>query len=512
MPLVAPLLLLLAVAIWAGVFLRYGSVLLLALAILVAGTVFGPAFYAVEGPFQISSERVLFAALVPLFFIHRWAGRSDPKPLSRGDWLVLGLTGYLACSSLIGGSNSASGNTIARWLFYVALPCGMYFAARGSRITERDLRWLCNGFLGLGIYLAVIAWLEGFGLHSLILPRYIANPEYWEFFGRARGPLLNPAANGILLTAALGVSVTRWLDAGRFGRLAYAAATLLLLGACYFTLTRCVWLGAATAIGWIIFLRLPTRWRIWSLACVVICGGLLATTLGEDLLKLKRDEQLSASASLESIKLRPMLAAIAWEMFQDQPLVGHGFGHYLDHNGPYAEAHAWEMPLRTATSYVQHNVVLSMLVDTGVIGTCLYLATLAWWCLLAWKLQRHSNNDPTLKTFAGLTMAIGLAYWINGMFQDATIFPMIHMFLWTIGGLLVGLAVRGYQTVGVVTSHVYEPRDRGAAQHKSQGHDGYPHRDHATTSLSSWANVLGPNGLGPNAIGPSRAKPPGQPR
>ena len=448
------LLMAIAVTVWSVVLLRYGSIMAVSLVLLLAGTLFGPAFLHFDGPFQVSSERVLFCALIPFAIVHWRLGWTDPKPLSRGDWLLVAFTAFLAISACQGGATSESGSTIARWLFYVAMPTTMYFVLRGSRIQKSDLTWLCTFMLGLGCYLACMAGLEALKVTGLVFPRYIVDPEIWEFYGRARGPLLNPSANGILMSAALGVAISRFFTSQlRAGRIGYAALALLNLAGCYFTLTRCVWLGAAVIASGLVFIRLPRTVQVWVVATTIIFAVLGGTSVSKSLMKLKRDENLSAEASLQSIQLRPLLAVMAWEMFKDKPLRGHGFGHYLDHNSAYVHRRQWNMPLETASNYIQHNIILSMLVDTGLIGCGMYVSLLLWWSVLAGKLRRRLGDDPVMVNTSELFIAILVAYGINGMFQDATIFPMIHMFLMSIAGICTGVWIRGGYAVSDDRDH-----------------------------------------------------------
>ena len=82
----------------------------------------------------------------------------------------------------------------------------------------------------------------------LVFPRYIASAAYPEFFGRGRGPYLNPAANGMVLGLGLCAAPMLWPRLGGCAKLLLLASVLPLF-ACglYCTLTRSVWMGAAWA-------------------------------------------------------------------------------------------------------------------------------------------------------------------------------------------------------------------------------------------------------------------------
>ena len=65
------------------------------------------------------------------------------------------------------------------------------------------------------------------------------------------------------------------------------------------------------------------RWvRVLGLAATVLLAGAMAMGLKEQLMAFKRDKALSAADAAKSIELRPLLAAVAWEMFKDKPQPG----------------------------------------------------------------------------------------------------------------------------------------------------------------------------------------------
>lgn len=441
----SPLVLLfaLAAAVWMIHLLRRGTMAGIASLVLVAGTFFGPPFFAIDGPFQISSERLLWAVLIGFFVVQRLIGGTDPKPFSRADWLLAAFVALTAVLSQRGGEVPDGSSPLARWVFYIALPAGMYVVARSAALRHADLRLVSSVLIGVGVYLGVTALLETRGGHALVFPRFIVAGENWEFFGRGRGPLLNPTGNGIVLTVALGAALMRWLEAGRAGKLGYGVATLLLVAGCYATLTRCVWLGAAGVLG-LIAIQYSPRWlRIWALAAVVLIGGAGTMLWKDQLVRMKRDKHLSAAEAQKSVELRPLLAVIALEMVKDRPLLGHGYGHYFAHNTAYTEIRDWELPLQTAAPYMQHNVVLSMLVDCGLIGGAMFVGLLVWWTACGWSLYRSQSADPEARNWGMVMTAMMIGYVASGMFQDVSVIPMIHMYLFFVAGLTMGVHARG---------------------------------------------------------------------
>ncbi len=190
----------------------------------------------------------------------------------------------------------------------------------------------------------------------------------------------------------------------------------------------------------ILALTLPRCWRTVVIATFVLASLPLAAMNWESLLSFKRDKSLSAADAAESARLRPILAAVAWHMFQDRPLLGCGFGQYGIECRAYLSDRSTDLPLEKARPYVQHNVLLALLAETGLIGMSLFAAALAFWLREAWRLW-HSENAPAGFRQCGLLFMAFVGVWFpNAMFQDVLIIPMINMLLLFLAGLTLGVS------------------------------------------------------------------------
>lgn len=429
--------------VWMVPLARSGRLIRLAVVVLLTGTVIGPSFFAVQGPIQISIDRLLFFATVAFAFAGLRIGTTSLPTPHRMDWLMLAMLGWFFVSALLGGSDPPGTPPVARWLFYIAMPVGMYGLARIMTIRTDDVRWMFRCLIGLGIYLAITAVLEIQGLHGLVFPRYIVNAADWEFFGRGRGPLMNPAGNGIVMAVSLTAVVVGLIASGRGKRATLAAMAVCLLVGIYATLTRSVWLGGVAAIGIVGFIYSPRSLRLYCLLVVLFGGGLFSMGLKDQLMRMKRDKNLSAADAQKSVQLRPLLAIVAWEMFQDAPLAGHGFGHYVVKHQPYHSDRSYELPLEVARPYVQHNLFLSVLVDTGLVGFVLFASWFISLGAIAWKLARDELAKPEVRNVGLVMLGTLLAYLLNGMFHDVLIIPMIQMFLFFLSGVTLTVAQKG---------------------------------------------------------------------
>jgi hypothetical protein len=96
-----------------------------------------------------------------------------------------------------------------------------------------------------------------------------------------------------------------------------------------------------------------------------------------------------------------------------------------------------DVPLEQARGYFQHNVLLSVAADTGLIGLTMFVALLALWTTSAWRLgQRDELGIMPRQVALGCLGGI-VAYFTAGMFQDVLVMPMIQTYLFFIGALVV---------------------------------------------------------------------------
>ena len=263
-----------------------------------------------------------------------------------------------------------------------------------------------------------------------------------EFIGRARGPLLHPIGNGILLATCLAAALLAWPRWGRAGRLALLAAAAMMLAAMYCTLTRSVWMGAALVVAILLAAGLPRAWRVAVFGGGALLVAALAVPRWDALVGFKRDRALSARETAESVYLRPVLARIAWNMFLDRPLLGCGYHQYATEHLAYTADRTTDLPVEKGRGYVQHNVFLALLVETGLVGLGLFVALLAVWSRDAWRLWRRASL-PVVHRQQGLLLLVAVGvYVVNGMFHDVSCIPMANMTLFFLAGVTEALRSR----------------------------------------------------------------------
>lgn len=427
--------------VWGLVLVRAGGLLAAGLVALFAGIAFGPPFFSLPGgPIPITIDRVLLAGLVAMYALYRWCGWVQRRPMTAADFVVLTLIGVLTANVFMHDWRINRMQSVSYLLFFWMMPLALYWVVRHVRLSDRALRNTCVAFAVLGVYLAVTAVCEARYQWRFVFPRYIVSPGYVEFLGRGRGPLLNPPGNGILMACCLACGLMIWPRCDWRGKLLLAGGFApLLLAGMYFTLTRSVWMGAAAALLVVGGLSMPRGWRLPVLTGCVLAGVLTVAVSWEHLLAFKRDKNLSAAETADSTTLRPILAYVAWRMFEDRPIMGCGLSHYLEYHNPYLHDRSTELVLSKVKPYVQHNAFLSLLVETGLCGLTTFLLVLLLWGRAAWHLWSITTLQLWQRQAGLIYLALLAAYVPNAMFHDTTIIAMQNMLLFFWGGVVMNV-------------------------------------------------------------------------
>ncbi len=294
-------------------------------------------------------------------------------------------------------------------------------------------------FTALGTYIALTACAEKLEWTWAVFPRYIADPKIQEFLGRARGPLLNPSGNGVLLGLGLAVSmlIPFWYR-GWKRVLLWALVPLSLMGTVC-TLTRCVWMSSAVIAVGITTCYVPQRWRVAFLVTIVSIGSVGMIAKANSFVSFKRDKNVSVEDMKESAQLRPYLAMIAWKMFKDHPILGCGTAQYRAKAVDYLYDRTVDMPLEKAAPYVQHNILLALLVENGLIAVVPFCFLLVQWTRWSLQLWNASELAVEMRQMGLVLLSTMTAFFIIGMFQDLLIMPMMNAYLFFLAGCIRNL-------------------------------------------------------------------------
>ncbi len=458
---------LLAVAaiIWGVVAYRYLSPSINCILVILTGIVLGHAFYHQNvGPLPVTIDRVLWGLMLLHFLVLLKLNRAEIKPLNRTDLIVILLTVVLVFSTFLHDWQYKENLPLSRLLFFNLMPIGIYFVAKQCRLSTSQLVTLFAIFVGFGCYLGLTAIAEQRGINSLVFPRFILDPEQFEFLGRARGPFLNPVSCGIYLVTCTVATMFFWPRVPLAGKALVAGFTAMLFAATFLTLTRSVWIGAAIAVVIVVWNPAPPRLR----GALVVVGTISALAVfglfSDRLNSFKRDKHVTEAEMAQSISLRPILAHVAWKMFKDRPIAGHGFGQYSKVKKPYHYTETDHRPLRMALGYMQHNVFLSYLTETGLVGLGLLSGLLIALAVRSWRLWQARELPLPDRQLGLLGLVVLSNYCINGIFHDVSIIPHIGALLFFVLGLIENVSSRRLDGNSEMTMpDLHEPEARIAA-------------------------------------------------
>lgn len=401
----------------------------------------------ITGFFNMTPPRFIFIAAVFTMGMHlvwhRHRLRFDRKLL----WVLLALAGYVAINCQIFGWTAESEQVYTapyfRFMGSILLPFVMFFLLYNTAVSEKHIRYALlivtiYGWYALYIsYLQFIATRFAPGARALIFPGYLNNPEFGIHFDRARGafPGATPQSIFMIFLFFTDLYLLRHLR-GRY-RFALIVQAAMAPPAIFFTYLRSAYLGFLVCwILWVAYSR-RLRWIKVSLALLVILTGVY---LMWDRLS-STDRQAGGVAQKSPIYNRIVLAQQSWDMFKKAPLMGVGFGHFIDAKLKL-EGDPDDWVNSDSTVLVQHNIFLNMLAETGLIG--LALTVLAIYLLWRESVGLYRKIPPEAR--GDLSRDLVVLFWvfltawlIDANFRDPLWDPFSNALLWSFAALIVCL-------------------------------------------------------------------------
>ena len=430
--------------VWAAIFILRGSLVAGCLTFLLVNSCFGFYFFNFHvGPVELTLDRIALILVVTAYFIHRALGRTVPRPLGASDWTVLAFVGWLALRTFTGEWLMApKGHVLPVWHLIVgyASPLLIYWIVRQAPLGERNIRLVQKFFIVLGVYLALTAIAETTGQWWAIFPSHISDPSIGLHYGRARGPMVQSIVLGFCLSIS---ALCMWAYRDRLswrGRIFSLGLIGLFLLGTLLTYTRCVWIGAGLGMLVVMGLTLPRRVSTVLLTGAVCCGLLFAATRWEQLVNLSAGR--SAAATRDSTYMRASFAYVSWQMFLDHPVLGVGLSQYVRAKDEYLSDRTTDLRLEGIRDQLLHNLPLSILVETGLVGFGLYLAMFYAWTRDAWRLWSNRRLPDWVRSHGLIMLGLMVVYIPNALFQPLGHMNIVHMMFFFLAGITAALAAK----------------------------------------------------------------------
>lgn len=307
------------------------------------------------------------------------------------------------------------------------------FCCAPAIFDSASTRLLLLRFLTLiGLWLSMTTFLEIFGPHALVWPRYIVAAIPTDEVHRASGPFLASEALGMaLLTSALS-ALALTLTERRTWRFVAVASSASCLMASVLTLTRSVWLGAV--LGCLVFFAVVPAMRrtLWIVLGLSLVAGLAVVAAFPDLTSNVSD-RFETSRSLFD---RANTNAAALRVVDRLPLTGVGWGRFVVIGAEWVRQDP-DMPL-TNVGIEVHNVFLSRAAELGIPGAALFLACVVLGPgTVLWRM-RHTRD----RAWLGL-VAASFCVWIVPSLTSPNPYPYPNIMFWLLTGVLgAGLLTR----------------------------------------------------------------------
>jgi putative inorganic carbon (HCO3(-)) transporter len=345
----------------------------------------------------------------------------EPRLRTRGIHLLLAALAVYAVLRTMFADNLHKDTLFALADYLGMIPFALFWVAPAAFPTARERRILLTTLVGVGIYLGITAVLETTGPSALVFPGYIVDQSVGIHFGRARGPFVEAAGNGIALylcAVAAAVAIPQW----RRRWILYVALALCATGM-LLTLTRQVWLAGIVATGIAMLSRRQLRTLLIP-GAVVGAIGVIALVAFVPGLQERADSRLNDRRPVWD-RLNSNDAAL--RMIGERPLDGFGWYTFADSSVPYYRLAA-DRPLTTVER--PHNVILSYAAELGLIATVAWAVALA----LAVGGGLRRRGPPDLDDWRIGLVAVACAWLVVANFTPMT-YAFPHALLWLWAGI-----------------------------------------------------------------------------
>ncbi|MBI5408612.1 MAG: O-antigen ligase family protein [Nitrospirae bacterium] len=364
-------------------------------------------------------------AIIILFSIIWLIADKMPRAASKFNALVLLFVLTVFCSALFSSDVVFS---MQRWLFEIVYPVIFYFIALNSISREEDTRKFKSYFLA-AIFVNVILVLYYFLKYGGwdVLGEYVLNVSF------ADGVLV---ANVLIIAMPL-VIASLVTEQKRGLRLLYYAMLALGLAGLVMSFARTAQLSMAIGLSAFVFNKKTRKYLMFLLIACILLIAFNSEILTPYLSKYEglTFEGLVHESSMEK-RYEGWKAAL--DMFKDHPVTGVGIGGYVREYAKYAPEYYAEYARGYVSMISAHNIYLTYLAETGLLGALPFLLMLSTITVKAFQAVRRGGKDSVFKHSLFISVLI---FSINNL-TDGITFAYVKeidkgMAFWSIAALIV---------------------------------------------------------------------------
>lgn len=365
---------------------------------------------------------VLTLVLVPVGIIR---GKHLLKRPFAIDILVIGHAVYVLFNMYVIGD----GLRLNTWIASSLAPVIGYLFAKQYITEERQLKVLFGFFVTVSLYFWITCVGERFDITAIVWPKSILNRDIGvSWYGRSRGPFLQPALTGQMLGWYIMVQLfllTRRMTPA-FKLLLVVNIAMCAVGM-LFTYTRGPWL--ATAVGLVVMGALRPSYR----KLVVGAGVAGALLLATDFLQPGNDEFLEERlATTNTIDNRLGFFATATRMIQEKPLFGVGYFQYLKlapqyNQGTYIPFYGF-VKKEAGANVAIHDIYIGRAAEEGLVSLAMFLGLIgAITAIFRLRWREVEDGGWFDRDFLGLAAGVCISYLVLGLIIDHRYFDLINV-------------------------------------------------------------------------------------
>ncbi len=404
----------------------------------------------ITGFFNLTVPRMIFVAGVLAFSLHFMLRRARIRFDRALLWAMLALVVYVAVSaSATGWKSSVSGFESApyyRFIGSLLLPFFMFFLVYNSTRREQQIRWALLLISLYGWYALYVGYLQYAAIHgvggarALIWPAYINDPNYGHHFDRARGAFFSAGPQAVFLVMLFYINMFLIRRLRGLAKAALILQAVLIPPAIFFAGMRSSYLAfLLCGLVWLIAGSQSGRWRFGAskLGVVLIVIAASVFALWSNL--TSTDRARGGVAQVEPIAARKLLLYQTWQVVQDRPLFGVGFGHWADAQEEF-QKDPGSLAALTTSALGEHNLFLNMVAETGLLGlagTILLFVLLFRQSLQLYRKLPETAAGMLSRSFVVLFWVIMVNFLTDAMFRDTLWDVFANAIFWSIAALIV---------------------------------------------------------------------------
>jgi O-antigen ligase len=399
------------------------------------------------GFFNLTVPRIVFlVAMVAFgmyFLLHRRRLHFDRALY----WMMLILLVYVGFSITSSGWTAMTSGVESapyyRFLGSMLLPFAMFYLMCNSCSNEKQIRRALLLISLYGWYALYIGYLQYAAINgvewarSFIWPGYINDPEFGIHFDRARGVFRGATPQAVLMVSLFYVDLYLIRHIRGPYRAALMIQAILIPPAVFFTMLRSAYLAfLVCGVLWVV-LSGRARFRALKFSGLMLIVIIGVFALWDRL--SSTDRAAGGVAQPAPIRSRIILVQQTWNIMAESPLLGVGFGHFVDKQQSMPRDPG-ELAGEPTGVLVQHNLFLNMLAETGVIGFVLLVLVFVLLWRQSYQLYRKIPSDAhgdISRDFVILFWVILVNYLTDAMFRDPLWDVFTNAMLWSLAGVVV---------------------------------------------------------------------------